>query len=97
MGWLAKPASRPVAGGRFALAGHLLEVQMKLELEQPDQPAPIAPFLAAKDIAPLCHELGSACRAALASDEDRARAATAERKNSRRSICIPQVRLCDRL
>ena len=54
-----------IAGGRFALAGHFLEVQMKLELEQPDQPAPIAPFLAAKDIAPLCNELGSACRAAL--------------------------------
>ena len=53
------------AGGRFALAGHLLEVQMKLELEQPDQPAPIAPFLMAKDIAPLCNELAAACRAAL--------------------------------
>jgi KAP-like P-loop domain-containing protein len=54
-----------ITGGRFALAGHLLEVQMKLELEKPDQPAPIVPFLAAKDIAPLCNELGSACRAAL--------------------------------
>jgi hypothetical protein len=51
-----------IAGGRFALAGHLLEVQMKLELEQPDQPAP---FLTAKDIAPLCNELGGACRTAL--------------------------------
>ena len=54
-----------ITGGRFALAGHLLEVQMKLELEQPDQPAPIAPFLMAKDIAPLCNELAGACRAAL--------------------------------
>jgi hypothetical protein len=54
-----------IAGGRFALAGHLLEVQMKLELEQSDQPAPIAPFLMAKDIAPLCNELAAACRAAL--------------------------------
>ena len=54
-----------ISGGRFALAGHLLEVQMKLELEQPDQPAPIGPFLMAKDIAPLCNELAGACRAAL--------------------------------
>ncbi len=54
-----------ITGGRFALAGHLLEVQMKLELEQPDQPAPIGPFLMAKDIAPLCNELAGACRAAL--------------------------------
>ncbi len=54
-----------ITGGRFVLAGHLLEVQMKLELEQPDQPAPIAPFLMAKDIAPLCNELAGACRAAL--------------------------------
>ena len=54
-----------IASGRFALAGHLLEVQMKLELEQSDQPVPIVPFLAAKDIAPLCNELGGACRAAL--------------------------------
>jgi hypothetical protein len=38
---------------------------MKLELQQPDEPAPITPFLAAKDIAPLCNELGGACRAAL--------------------------------
>src|SRR5438046_1273617 len=50
-----------IAGGRFALAGHLLEVQMKLELDQSDQTAPIAPFLAAKDIAPLCNELAGAC------------------------------------
>jgi hypothetical protein len=54
-----------IARGRFALAGHLLEVQMKLELAQPDEPAPIAPFLMAKDIAPLCNELAGACRAAL--------------------------------
>ncbi len=54
-----------IAAGRFALAGHLLEVQMKLELEQSNQPAPIAPFLLAKDIAPLCNELAVACRAAL--------------------------------
>jgi hypothetical protein len=54
-----------IGGGRFALTGHLLEVQMKLELEQSDQPMPIAPFLTAKDIAPLCNELASACRTAL--------------------------------
>src|SRR5439155_13743382 len=54
-----------IASGHFALAGHLLEVQMKLELEQSDQHAPIMPFLMAKDIAPLCNELAGACRAAL--------------------------------
>ena len=54
-----------IAKGRFALAGHLLEVQMKLELDQRVEPAPIPPFLAEKDVAPLCNELASACRAAL--------------------------------
>jgi KAP family P-loop domain len=54
-----------IANGRFALAGHLLEVQMKLELEQHDEPAPVVPFLTAKDVAPLCNELAGACRAAL--------------------------------
>ena len=54
-----------IAGGRFTLVGHLLEVQMQLELRPPDQPAPIAPFLAAKDIAPLCNELAGTCGSAL--------------------------------
>jgi hypothetical protein len=54
-----------VANGRFALAGHILEVQMKLELEQHDEPAPVTPFLAPKDVAPLCKELARACSAAL--------------------------------
>jgi KAP family P-loop domain len=54
-----------IANGRFALAGHLLEVQMKLELEQDDELAPVTPFLAAKDVAPLCKELARACAAAL--------------------------------
>jgi hypothetical protein len=54
-----------IANGRFALAGHLLEVQMKLELAQHDEPASVVPFLAAKDVAPLCKELARACGAAL--------------------------------
>jgi hypothetical protein len=54
-----------IANGRFALAGHLLEVQMKLELEQHEEPALVVPFLAAKDVAPLCKELARACAAAL--------------------------------
>jgi hypothetical protein len=54
-----------IGNGRFALAGHLLEVQMKLELEQDDELAPVTPFLAAKDVAPLCKELARACAAAL--------------------------------
>ena len=54
-----------IANGRFALAGHLLEVQMKLELEEHDEPAPVAPFLAAKEVAPLCNELANACSTAL--------------------------------
>ena len=54
-----------IANGRFALAGHILEVQMKLELEQHDEPAPVTPFLAPKDVAPLCTELARACGAAL--------------------------------
>jgi predicted transcriptional regulator len=45
----------------FALAGHLLEVQMKLELEKHDEPAPVAPFLAAKEVAPLCNEVCLDC------------------------------------
>ena len=54
-----------IAGGRFALAGHLLELQMKLELASREEPAPITPFLAEKDVGPLCNELATACRAAL--------------------------------
>jgi hypothetical protein len=54
-----------IARGRFALAGHLLEVQMRLEWDLRDGPAPITPFLAQRDIAPLSNELASACRAAL--------------------------------
>ena len=54
-----------IANGRFALAGHLLEVQMKLELDARDEPAPITSFLAQRDIAPLCSELASACSTAL--------------------------------
>ena len=54
-----------ITNGRFALAGHLLELQMKLELDLKDEPAPITPFLAAKDIAPLCNELAGACSTAL--------------------------------
>jgi KAP family P-loop domain len=56
-----------IANGRFALAGHLLEVQMKLELDVRDEPAPIMLFVAEKDVAPLCKELASACRTALQS------------------------------
>jgi Cdc6-like AAA superfamily ATPase len=54
-----------IGNGRLALAGHLLEVQMKLEFEQHEEPALVVPFLAAKDVAPLCKELASACGAAL--------------------------------
>jgi len=54
-----------IGNGRFALVGHLLEVQMKLELEQHEEPALVVPFLAPKDVAPLCNELASACGAAL--------------------------------
>ena len=54
-----------IARGRFALAGHLLEVQMRLELDPRDEPAPVAPFLAQRDIAPLCNELASATSTAL--------------------------------
>jgi energy-coupling factor transporter ATP-binding protein EcfA2 len=54
-----------IANGRFALAGHLLEVQMNLEMDRHGEPAFIEPFLADKDVAPLCNELASACRAAL--------------------------------
>jgi KAP family P-loop domain len=54
-----------IGNGRFALAGHLLEVQMKLELAKHEEPALVTPFLAGKDVAPLCNELASACRAAL--------------------------------
>jgi hypothetical protein len=54
-----------IARGRFALAGHLLEVQMWLEWDLRDEPAPITPFLAQRDIAPLCNELAHACRAVL--------------------------------
>jgi len=54
-----------IGNGRFALAGHLLEVQMKLELEEHEEPALVVPFLATKDVAPLCNELASACRTAL--------------------------------
>jgi hypothetical protein len=54
-----------IGNGRFALAGHLLEVQMKLELEEHEEPALVVPFLATKDVAPLCNELASACSTAL--------------------------------
>jgi len=57
-----------IARGRFALAGHLLEVQMRLELDPRDEPAPVAPFLAQRDIAPLCNELASATSTALRAD-----------------------------
>jgi hypothetical protein len=54
-----------IGNGRFAFAGHLLEVQMKLELEKHDEPAPATPFLPTKDVAPLCNELANACSSAL--------------------------------
>ncbi len=54
-----------IANGRFTLVGHLLELQMKLELDSRDEPAPLTPFLAQRDIAPLCNELASACSTAL--------------------------------
>jgi hypothetical protein len=54
-----------IANGRFALAGHLLEVQMKLELEKHEEPTKSPPFLAGKEVAPLCNELASACGKAL--------------------------------
>jgi hypothetical protein len=54
-----------IANGRLSLAGHLLEVQMRLEWDLRDEPVPITPFLAQRDIAPLCNELASACRIAL--------------------------------
>lgn len=54
-----------IGNGRFALVGHLLEVQMKLELEQHEEPALVVPFLPPKDVAPLCNELAIACRAEL--------------------------------
>ena len=38
---------------------------MKLELDLGDEPAPLAPFLSQREIAPLCNELASACIKAL--------------------------------
>jgi hypothetical protein len=54
-----------IANGRLTLPGHLLEVQMKLELDLRDEAAPLTPFLSQRDIAPLCNELASACSTAL--------------------------------
>jgi hypothetical protein len=54
-----------IGNGRFALAGHLLELQMTLEMDQRDEPASIPLFVAEKDVAPLCGELAIACRSAL--------------------------------
>jgi hypothetical protein len=54
-----------IGNGRFALAGHLLELQMTLEMDQRDEPGSIPLFVAEKDVAPLCGELAIACRAAL--------------------------------
>jgi KAP family P-loop domain len=54
-----------IGNGRFALAGHLLELQMTLEMDQRDEPGSIPLFVAEKDVAPLCGELAIACRGAL--------------------------------
>jgi energy-coupling factor transporter ATP-binding protein EcfA2 len=57
-----------ISNGRFALAGHLLELQMKLQWTLRQQAEPIAPFLAKDDIALICKELARACREALNAD-----------------------------
>lgn len=57
-----------IASGRFALSGHLLELQMKLQWTLRQQAEPIAPFLAKDDIAVMCKELARACREALNAD-----------------------------
>jgi hypothetical protein len=57
-----------IAMDRFALAGHLLELQMRLQwpLRQPAEP--ITPFLAKDHVALMCKELAGACRSGLDAD-----------------------------
>jgi KAP family P-loop domain len=57
-----------IAAGRFALAGHLLELQMAAQWNGREQASPITPFLARNEAALVCKELAAACRAALHSD-----------------------------
>jgi energy-coupling factor transporter ATP-binding protein EcfA2 len=57
-----------IADGRFALAGHLLELQMKLQWTLRQQAEAVAPFLAKDDITLMCKELARACRGALDAD-----------------------------
>ena len=57
-----------MTNGRFALAGHLLELHMKLQWNLRQQGEPIAPFLARDDVAPMCKELAHACLGALYAD-----------------------------
>jgi hypothetical protein len=57
-----------IAAGRFALAGHLLELQMAVQWNLREQTPPITPFLARNEAAFVCKELAAACRAALHED-----------------------------
>ena len=57
-----------IAAGRFALAGHLLDLQMTAQWNPREQAQPITPFLARNEAALVCKELAAACRAALHSD-----------------------------
>jgi hypothetical protein len=57
-----------IAAGRFALAGHLLELQMAVQWNLREQTPPITPFLARNEAALVCKELAAACRAALHED-----------------------------
>jgi energy-coupling factor transporter ATP-binding protein EcfA2 len=57
-----------IANGRFTFAGHLLELQMKLQWTLRQQAEPVAPFLAKDDVALICKELARACLGALYAD-----------------------------
>jgi hypothetical protein len=57
-----------IAAGRFALAGHLLDLQMTAQWDLREKTAPITPFLDWNEVPPMCKELAIACRAALHRD-----------------------------
>ena len=57
-----------IANSRFALAGHLLELQLKFQWTLRKQAELVAPFLAKDDIALMCKELARACLGALYAD-----------------------------
>lgn len=54
-----------IANHRFALAGHLLELQLRPQRGLRQQAEPINSFLAKDDVAVMCKELAGACRNAL--------------------------------